>query len=139
MKRTVASVCMLTLLLTFGSNAFAQRDSGAKARGDREGFWSPRYANRGTVSRGRLAGRSRVSLAPRQGARRNLFARPIFPRRAWTGSRQAGVLASNSTNAARSNRVALLTRIGSNSPNVTGGWSNSPWLYQRTDPRRFNR
>lgn len=48
MRRLVTTAAMLVMVLAVSSDAFAQRDSGAKARGDNDGFWSPRYSHRST-------------------------------------------------------------------------------------------
>lgn len=142
------SIGLAVLVVTWGMTtpAFAQRDSGAKARGDTESFWDPKYKRSPTsanvVAPRMTRGYRSYSYEPsapavqlRRPSRQPLL-RGLFGRRSFT----------NRAAVSQTPNVDRGYRSFSFEPNVQGTSTSSvnrrerdrePWQYPKTDPRRY--
>jgi hypothetical protein len=138
-------VAMMSCFLA--TDSFAQRDAGAKARGDNEGFWDSRYnrspartltvaprTTQGYRSFSYEPGTQSVWLQPRRYYRqpmlRGFFGRRLYVNRAFTGQSQ-GV-----NRGYRSFSYEPQQAQGQGSVN-RGQSSRELWRYQKTNPRRY--
>ncbi|MCA9123606.1 MAG: hypothetical protein H6822_18340 [Planctomycetaceae bacterium] len=140
MRKFVMTAAMFAMVLAISSSAFAQRDSGAKARGDHDGFWSPRYSQHHTSGSSRsFFRRSTVRLTPvRQSA--PIVASPQVAEQAPSTAPQATVpvAATPTTSNARVPTAGTFLGSGSYSSNSSRSTSKPVWMYQKTDPRRYH-
>jgi len=132
MRRLVTTAVMLVLVLTVGSDAFAQRDAGAKARGDHDGFWSAASSQRGSTNNGRIVRRNRTFLMRRVG---RIATVPPMIGLAPASSTPATTSVSTSSSAT-SVRPSVVSRVRSNSSYSSSTTSKPAWMFQKTDPRR---
>lgn len=137
MRRLVTTAAMLVMVLAVSSDAFAQRDSGAKARGDNDGFWSPRYSHRSTGYTRQTVRRNSI-FSPSISRSRRLANVPPMLGQATVNSTPVAATASARTTISNSNAGLsnVFARVGSSSSSSA---LKPAWMYQKTDPRRNNR
>lgn len=122
---TFSAAIVAVVVLSFTSPVYAQRDSGAKARGDMNSFWSPKYQSRSYCS-GVVQTRESFSYEPAE---------------AVTGADNAVSEAAPTERSAVQPQI-VERRSFSYEPSYRSNRSYSapkkqPWQYQKTDPRRY--
>lgn len=140
MSRLILVSLVVGLTLAMGtSEAFAQRDAGAKARGDLDSFWSPRYSH----SRGLLQS-SMMRQSPTRQSVQNFSYEP----------QENGTIAESAPTVeptpvpSTSNSIVVRANDGGSrwgvfSRGMSGFSSRSTvatkpaWAYPKTDPRRY--
>ena len=140
------SIGLAVLVVTWGMTtpAFAQRDSGAKARGDTESFWDPKYKRSPTsanvVAPRMTQGYRSYSYEPsapavqlRRPSRQPLLRR-LFGQRLSTN--RAAVNQGPSVNRGYRSFSFEPNRQGTSSMNRSER-NRELWRYQKTDPRRY--
>jgi hypothetical protein len=141
-KATVFTVLIaLIAILANGTVTFAQRDSGAKARGEiGKGFWSSN-SSRAPFSGGwSTETRRSFSHAPSGQGEMSAPAIKNADRRGCNPSVKSKVTDEGEAQAPKATRRAfsyepkMKARSGSRS---SGKSKKEPWSYQKTDPRRY--
>jgi hypothetical protein len=142
------SIGLVALVVTWGmsTKAFAQRDSGAKARGDTAGFWDSKYNRSPTGSSvvapsttqgyrsfsyepSTLAVRSQPQRSSRQPLLRGIFGRRSSANR---------VVVDQAQTINRGYRSFSFEPSAQSTTRVNRGQQASElWRYQKTDPRRY--